>query len=317
MNRRKSSSFPAAGALLAFDSAARLGSLSRAAKALRTSQPAISLRVAKLEKQLSTQLLERSRTGVTLTEAGRHFHDGVSAGLGLIRAAVAELAAWPSGDQVVIACSHEASHFLLLPQYGALRAALGEQVGIRILTYHYERQNLPREPAADVVLGWEATFGAEDRVVIHGEAVRPLCAPGYAATHANILNGPVSGWAGLTFLDLTRPNEGWASWDDWFAAAGRPARTPRTIGLDQYAYVLEAAAAGHGIMLGWRHFIERHLDTGTLVELADRFVEFDNHYCGVLTEKGRRNPVAQQCLEFFARSATRSSAETTPSTGMN
>ena len=29
---------------------------------------------------------------------------------------------------------------------------------------------------------------------------------------------------------------------------------PRTIGLDQYAYVLEAAAAGHGIALGWAAF---------------------------------------------------------------
>ena len=158
----------------------------------------------------------------------------------------------------------------------------------------------------------EATVGAEDRVVIHGEAVRPLCSPGYAATHADVLNGPISGWGGLTFLDLTRSNKGWASWDDWFAAAGRPARTPRTIGLDQYAYVLEAAAAGHGIALGWRHFIERHLDTGALVTLADRFVDFDNHYCGVLTEKGRRNPAAHTCLQFFARSAQRSSADTTP-----
>ena len=258
--------------------------------------------MAKLEKQLSTQLLERSRTGVTLTDAGKRFHDSVSAGLGIIRAAVAELAAWPHGEQVVIGCSHEVSHFLLLPRYGALRAALGEPVGIRILTYHYERQNLPREPVTDVVLGWEATFGAEDRVVIHGEAVRPLCSPGYASTHADVLNGPISGWSGLTFLDLTRPNEGWASWEDWFEAAGRPARTPRTIGLDQYAYVLEAAAAGHGIMLGWRHFIERYLDTGALVELADRFVELDNHYCGALTAKGQRNPAALRFLEFFKRS---------------
>ena len=301
MYRRTPSGIPTASALVAFDRAARLGSLSRAAKALRTSQPAISRQVAKLETQLSTQLFDRSRTGVTLTEAGTRFHDGVSAGLDLIRAAVAELAAWPSGDQVVIACSHEASHFLVLPQYGALRAALGDQVGIRILTYHYERQHLPREPAADVVLGWEATIGADDRVVIHGEAVRPLCAPGYAATHADVLSGPVSGWGELTFLDLTRPNEGWASWDDWFAAAGRPARPPRTIGLDQYAYVLEAAAAGHGLMLGWRHFIERHLDTGALVALADRFVDFDNHYCGALTAKGRRNPVAHTCLQFLAQ----------------
>ena len=312
MYERKPPGFPAAGALIAFESAARLGSMSRAAKELRTSQPSISLRVANLEKQLSTQLLERSRTGVTLTDAGKRFHDGVSTGLGIIRAAVAELTAWQSGDQVVIACSHEASHFLLLPRYGALRAALGEQVGIRILTYHYEMKNLPREPAADVVLGWEATIGTEDRVVIHEEAVRPLCSPGYAQTHAEVLSGPVSGWSGLTFLDLTRPNEGWASWEDWFAAAGRPEPAPRYIGFDSYTYALEAAAAGHGIMLGWRHFIERHIDSGALVELADSFFEPGNRYCGALTEKGRRNPAAHTCLQFLEQSGGLRSAETTP-----
>ena len=174
---------------------------------------------------------------------------------------------------------------------------------IRVLTYHYEMKNLPREPVADVVLGWEATLGAEDRVVIHGEAVRPLCSPGYAQTHANILNGPVSGWGELTFLDLTRPNEGWVDWEGWFRVAGRPERTPRYIGFDNYAYVLETAAAGHGIVLGWRHFIERYIDTGALVELADRFVEFDNHYCGALTAKGRRNPAALKYLQFLKLSA--------------
>ena len=312
MDERKSPGIPATGGLLAFESAARLGSLSRAAKELRTSQPAISLRVANLEKQLSTRLFERSRTGVTLTDAGERFHDSVSTGLGIIRGAVAELTAWQSGEQVVIACSHEASHFLLLPQYGALRAALGEQVVIRILTYHHETKNLLREPAADVVLGWEATIGAEDRVVIREEAVRPLCSPGYAQAHAEVLSGPVSGWSGLAFLDLTRPNEGWASWEDWFAAAGRPERAPRYIGFDSYTFMLEAAAAGHGIILGWRHFIERYIDSGALVELADRFLEFDNHYCGVLTEKGRRNSVAHACLQFLKQSGGGRSAERTP-----
>ncbi len=266
--------------------------------------------MANLEKHLSTQLFERSRDGVTLTDAGERFHEGVSTGLVIIRAAVAELAAWPSGEQVVIACSHEASHFWLMPRYESLREALGEQVAIRILTYHYDLQNLPLEPAADVVLAWEANLGSEDRVVIHEEAVRPLCSPGYAATHADVLSGPVSGWSDFTFLDVTRPNEGWASWEDWFEAAGRPQHAPRYMGFDSYAYVLEAVAAGHGIALGWRHFIE--LEQGALVMLADRFLEFDNRYCGVLTEKGRRNPAAHKCLEFFERSAKFSSAETIP-----
>ena len=65
--------------------------------------------------------------------------------------------------------------------------------------------------------------------------------------------------------------------------------------------MLEAAAAGHGLALGWRHFVDRNLEEGALVALADRFIAFDNRYCGVLTEKGRRNPAAHTCLEFLKR----------------
>ena len=139
------------------------------------------------------------------------------------------MAARPAGEQVVIACSHEVSHFLLLPRYDTLSEALGEKVRVRILTYHYEMKNLPPEPAADVVLAWEASFGVKDHLeIIYNEAVRPICSPTYAQTHAKILNGPVRGWGGLTFLDHARPNEGWATWEGWFRAAGRPEQRPAT-----------------------------------------------------------------------------------------
>ena len=55
--------------------------------------------------------------------------------------------------------------------------------------------------------------------------------------------------------------------------------------------------------MGWRGFVERHLEIGALVELADGFVETGSAYCCVLTEKGRGNPLARKCLEFFERSA--------------
>ena len=56
MKRRNPHQLPAMNTLLTFESAARLRSLSQAAKELNTSQPAISRDIAKLEKQLSTQL---------------------------------------------------------------------------------------------------------------------------------------------------------------------------------------------------------------------------------------------------------------------
>ena len=300
MAKRSPYRMPPANALIAFECAARHGSFTLAARELRTSQSAVSRHIGQLETWLATRLFERSRAGATLTAAGERFRDGVVAGLAAIRRGAAEAAEVSNPEQVVIACSHGVSHFLIMPRYGALRRALGEHVQIRILTYHHYIQNLPVEPAADVRLTWDAAAAApEDRVVVHKEAVRPVCSPAYAAEHAEILAGPVAGWSGLTLLELLRPNEGWATWEDWFALAGRPAATPRRLGLDSYTYVLEAASAGSGIALGWRHFIERFLEAGTLVTLGAGFVEFDRAYYGVLTEKGRRKPLARRCLDFF------------------
>ena len=303
MDHRDPYRIPPANALIAFESAARHANFTLAARELRTSQAAVSRQIGKLETWLSARLFERSRAGATLTDAGVRFRDGVVAGLAAIHRGAAEAAELANADQVVIACSHETSHFIVMPRYDALRRALGEDVRIRIFTYHHYIQSLPADPSADIRLTWDAAdSAAEDRVVALREAVRPVCSPAYAAEHAQTLAGPVAGWSGLTFLDLLRPNEGWASWEDWFAVTGRPDHAPRRLELDSYAYVLETAAAGNGIALGWRCFIERSLDAGALVALGDGFVEFDREHYGVLTEKGRRKPLARRCLAFFERS---------------
>ena len=295
---------PTTAALVAFECAARTGSFAGAAKELGTSQPAVSRHIASLEKQHGTKFFERSRTGVRLTEAGRNFHTRVAPALDMINRAVSETAEGSSGERVVIACSEPASHYVLRPKYDALREALGERTQIQpVIFYRYSR-NLPLEPVADVVLDWEATIGTEDRVTLFREAVRPVCSPEYTALHADLLNGPVSDWGGLTFLQPGSAEGDWASWEDWFRAAGRPRLAPRYIGFENYSYSLEAAVEGQGIALGWKHFVDRHLETGALVALGDGYLERDNHYCAALTEQGRIRPIARRCLSFLEQSAS-------------
>ena len=299
-NRERERILPA-NALLAFESAARHASFTLAARELRTSQAAISRQIAKLETWLSARLFERSRAGVTLTEAGERFRNGVAAGLAAIHRGAAEATELSRAEQVVIACSHDASHFLITPHYGALRQMLGEDVRVRVLIYHFSAESLQSDPSADILLTWNvADTDPADRFSLK-ESVRPVCSPAFAAAHRQVLDGPVAGWGGLTFLDLVLPNAGWATWEDWFAVAGRPAEEPRRVGFDCLSYSLEAAVAGHGIALGWRYFMDRQLQAGALVTLGDGFVDTGNIYCGVLTETGRRKPVARRCLEFFER----------------
>ena len=231
------STIPPARALIAFECAARQGSISQAAVELVTSQSAVSRQVARLEKHLGAPLFERSPTGVSLTEGGRRYRDAVVAGLGALQAGAAEVKAMSSDEraEVSIACSDEVSHLFLMPRYRALKEALGEHVRVRILVLSHGLSGLPTRLAADVVLAWDAGFSTpEDRVLVAGEAIMPFCAPGYAADHEETLNGPVATWSGLTYLAFAHPGEGRASWNRWFTAAGHPPENPRFEEFDIY-----------------------------------------------------------------------------------
>ena len=57
-----------------FDAVVRNGSLTKAAVVLDTPQPSISRLIAKLEQDVGTALINRSRQGATLTPAGKRFY---------------------------------------------------------------------------------------------------------------------------------------------------------------------------------------------------------------------------------------------------
>ena len=291
---------PSTSALIAFECTARHGSMNRAARELAISQSAISQKLAALERELAVRLFDRSRKGVSLTAAGRRFRDAVVPALRVIHAGGVQAAKSSNGDQVVIACSHDASHLLLMPRYDALKEGLGTGVRIRLLTYQRFIEDRVPAPMADILLSWRAAdLGPRGQVIMLKEEVQPVCSPDYAATHAQTLQRPATDWGALTLLDLKEPNLGWASWQDWFDTAGHPEPAPRWEELDTYTQVLEAAVAGRGVALGWRHYIKWYLDTGALVPLAGGFVDFPGRYFAALTRKGQRNPLARACLTFF------------------
>ena len=132
------------------------------------------------------------------------------------------------------------------------------------------------------------------------------------ATPPQVLNRLAAGWEGLTLLDLAGSDEGGASWARWFAAVGRPASGPRYEVVDSHAQALEAAVAGCGLVLGWRHLIGRHVDAGTLVMQGGDFVETGSSFHAVLTTAGRRRPLARACLAFFGGEARHRAGWTEP-----
>ncbi len=287
-------------ALRAFEAAARHLSFVRAAQELGVHQPTVSRHIADLEYRIGARLFERSRRAVILTPAGEVFHHAVAVCLKRLAAGAVAASSLTEDQRVVVACSHATSHMFVMPRFQALRHALGESVCLRILTLDYDMLNRVGEDEADLVFTYdEAASAPKDRVLAFSEAVTPVCSPDFAATHAQVLAGPVAEWGALPFLRLARSSRGWLSWHDWFEFVGYPQPAPRYVGIEDYVYLIEAAAGGQGLALGWRYFIDRYLDTGKLVKVVDEFIEFDRNCFARLTERGRQRQVAHRCLNAF------------------
>ena len=286
--------------LRTFECAARHGNFSAAAEELGTTQSAVSRAVAELECKLSARLFDRVHRGVRLTRGGELYREAVVAGLARIGAAGAVLAG-AAAEHVVIACGHAVSTLFVMPLREKLYRAVGAgATHVHILTCDSDLLARVGESEADIVLGFDPGTGASaDRAVAFRQAVRPVCAPAYAEAHAHALARQGEAWDGLTLLDGARPSRGWASWEDWFEATGRPPGEPRRLRYFDYVFLLEDAVAGAGLALGWRRLIERHLASGALVAFGEGFVELDRPHYARLTERGRRRRDARRCLEFF------------------
>ncbi|MBN8940502.1 MAG: LysR family transcriptional regulator [Rhizobiales bacterium] len=95
------------------------GSISRAALRLRVAQPALSLHILNLERELDTELLHRTARGVTMTESGtrlyQHARD-ILARIDLAREDVRGHAASAVGE-VVLAMTQSIAKVLALPVF--------------------------------------------------------------------------------------------------------------------------------------------------------------------------------------------------------
>ncbi|HEX9448233.1 MAG TPA: LysR family transcriptional regulator, partial [Dongiaceae bacterium] len=113
---------PPVSSLIPFEAAARLGSMSAAARELGISQPAISRHLQMLERDLGQVLFQRNRRGLVLTTAGRSYQLAVATGLDHISQVTQQLRAM-SGDQIIrINANFGFAQQWLMPRFARLRA---------------------------------------------------------------------------------------------------------------------------------------------------------------------------------------------------
>ncbi|MEM9279714.1 MAG: LysR family transcriptional regulator, partial [Pseudomonadota bacterium] len=294
---------PSSSCMIAFECAARHLNFTRASEELNTSQSAVSRHISDLEARVGKKLFDRSKRGLSLTENGKRLHEAISAGLDRISSEMNFLTNNSTPQTLTITCSHEISHLYLMPRYSELQNVIGEDVRLNILTQEYDLVRLLDIELYDIVLSYRKPSSAEaanNIKIVLEERVRPLCSATVFESYKAGFEGGITTWPQLPLLELNKPNKGWTRWSDWMGFFGVSSDTRTFKHMTNYVYLLEAAAAGHGLVLGWEGLVDRYVENGSLVPVVDELFTTDNALCATLTKSGSYNDAAQKCLDYLA-----------------
>lgn len=258
--RRK---IPSTAALVAFESAARHQSFTKAADELNLTQSAICRQIGGLESFLNVELFRRSRRGVVLTEAGVAY-SRKAAQLDAVERDTLALMGNQGTTSIELAVVPTFGTQWLLPRLRAFQQLHPE------VTVHLTNRTRPFLFAdthfdAAIYYGDAEWSGTEAHFLMH-EHLLPVCSP------ALLGDAPVDAEriASLPLLQqTTRPY----AWRQWFAAQGmnvaRDMTGPR---LELFSMLAQAAQHEMGIALIPPFLIQSELEEGSLVIALDRAV---------------------------------------------
>lgn len=280
---------------MAFEATARLGGVIRASQDLNTSQSAISRHIHNLETALGQKLFQRQGRGIVLTPNGQDYYAAVKTSLERLHAAGVEVRT--QMRNVVIACTSAVSHFLLLPVFPELRDTMDEGVKLRVLNCDYDMLHLVLPVGVDIYFEQSASPPESGAVRVMNEEVVPVASPAFIERFERVLAQHPRRWSEVPRLNLLHRGQPWATWEIWFRANGCDAPQAPSETFENYQYLMEAAARGEGLALGWNWFANSWLESGRLVRVRDQWFRSQVGLYAALTEAGRGNRNAVWCLK--------------------
>ena len=240
-----------------------------------------------------------SAGGSRSPRAAGQYYSAVHAALGDLRDVGGKLRANGTAS-LTIGCTQEISTLLLVPLFSRLRCALGKGVAIRILNCDYDTLPLVAPAGVDIVFDYASRRDDSDSVRILDEEIVPVASPAFAKRVARTVARHPRHWADLPRLELTdQRNPGWATWTTWFGAHDSAVPAPPVEVFEHYLHVLEAAANGDGIALGWNGFMGEYFRTDRLVPLGREWLATGIGLYSVRARPVREEPGVERCLEVL------------------
>lgn len=282
--------------LRAFEAAARLRSFTAAAVELGTTQPAVSQQIKRLEEQLATRLFDRIYRGIELTDAGETLFEAVQAGLQNIDNGLAAITAQTQHEVLQVATDFAFAAYWLMPRLHRFHQAY-PQVDVSLVTS--ERSHAMLRPDIDVaILFGDGRFKQGESHWLFSEQVFPVCSPRLLQQRPAPL--PASALLELPLLHLRGENSSnWFNWGGLFRELRLPtAPAPGQLRFDNYTLLIQAAIAGQGVAIGWRHLVDALLEQGLLCRPIAETATSPLGYYVVLPQRKRRGPMIERFMEW-------------------
>ncbi len=261
---------PPMNPLRAFEAAARLGSLTLAARELGVSQVAVSRQVRVLEDYLGVMLFRRSHRSIQLTQEGKQLSEGISKAFEHINAAVIQVSRRGRKDILAIQSYTTFSQRWLIPRLPIFHAE-NPRLEVRLTSSTVPADFSAKNIDAAVRAGrgqWEGLY-ADKLTPIE---LIPVCSP--TLLKETRLASP-QGLKHTTLLhSIARPND----WATWLQTNGLKIEPYGGLKFENSALAYEAALQGIGVAIGVKVLVEHHLETGALVAPFSPPVPLDEGY---------------------------------------
>lgn len=255
---------PPLNSLRAFEAAARLKSVSKAADELSVTQSAVSHQIKVLEDWGQIELLRRSGRGIALTEAGERYAAALATSLDQIDLATRRLlAADPRKGWLTVSTMPSFAAKWLVPRLPAFRAKHPD-IDVWLSTWwnFQDDEDLSAFTDSDVdmaILYGRGEWRDVSATPFIEEELFPVCAPSY------LMQTPLKTPDDLKSATLLH-DEMRQDWRLWLKAADVTGIEPdRGPGFDDSALLIQAAVAGMGVALGRSALIRADMQAGLLV----------------------------------------------------
>lgn len=298
---------PSTIALQCLETSERLGSFTRAAKALNLTQGAVSRQVIGLEQKLSVQLLERRRESLVATPAGKAYLVEVRQVLHRLERATTDIALHQGrGGRLNLSAPSSFCNYWLAPRLSAFVHA-HPHITLNLSTYVGPIDFSAKGIDAAIMVADGPVPGLQS-MLVQQLVLRPYACPALAARFA-VANSDFAmrvrqASHGLTLIHNTSLPRAWEMW----TRQGPPWDGPMPEDLDAgpsydlLSMSLHAAIAGIGVAL-LPHFVTKAaVDAGQLQPVSDVEWTSDRSYYLCYPEHNASLPALAQFATWLKHS---------------